>query len=130
MFDKLQSVEARYDQLMAEMADPAVQGFLQRTAETATFVTSVCTGALLLAAAGLLEGRDATTHWAYAPYLNKLGARYRRARWVEDGKYITAAGVSAGIDMALHIVARLFGQEQAKETARYMEYDWRTTDER
>ena len=105
------------------MADPAVQGFLQRTAETATFVTSVCTGALLLAAAGLLEGRDATTHWAYAPYLNKLGARYRRARWVEDGKYITAAGVSAGIDMALCLGARLTDQGRAKQLQARIEYD-------
>lgn len=105
------------------MADPAVQGFLRRAAETATFVTSVCTGALVLAAAGLLEGRDATTHWAYAQYLNKLGSRYRRARWVEDGKYITAAGVSAGIDMALHLAARLTSQDRAERIQAGIEYD-------
>ena len=105
------------------MADPAVQEFLQRTAETAIFVTSVCTGALLLAAAGLLEGRNATTHWAYAPYLNKLGARYRRERWVEDGKYITAAGVSAGIDMALYLGARLTSQDHARQLQARIEYD-------
>lgn len=105
------------------MADPAVQGFLRRTAETATFVTSVCTGALVLAAAGLLKGRDATTHWAYATYLNKLGSRYRRARWVEDDKYITAAGVSAGIDMALHLAARLTSQDRAERIQAGIEYD-------
>jgi transcriptional regulator GlxA family with amidase domain len=105
------------------MADPAVQGFVRRTAEAATFVTSVCTGALILAAAGLLEGRDATTHWAYAEYLNKLGARYQRARWVENGKYITAAGVSAGIDMALHLAARLTSEDRAQRIQAGIEYD-------
>jgi len=67
----------------------------------------VCTGALVLAAAGLLEGRQATTHWAYHRLLERLGATYLPQRWVEDGKLITSAGVSAGIDMALALVARL-----------------------
>ena len=109
--------------MIQAMANPRVQDYLRRTAETATFVTSVCTGALILAAAGLLEGRDATTHWAYAQYLDKLGSRYRRARWVEDGKYITAAGVSAGIDMALHLTARLTHQEHAQQIQAAIEYD-------
>ena len=105
------------------MADPAVQGYLRQAAETATFVTSVCTGALVLAAAGLLEGRDATTHWAYAHYLNNLGSHYRRERWVEDGKFITAAGVSAGIDMALHLAAKLTNQDRAQRMQADIEYD-------
>jgi len=67
----------------------------------------VCTGALVLAATGLLEGHQATTHWAYHRLLERLGATYLPQRWVEDGKLITSAGVSAGIDMALALVARL-----------------------
>ena len=73
----------------------------------AQVVGSVCTGALVLAATGLLEGRRATTHWAYAAELEMLGARYVRERYVEDGKFITGGGVSAGIDMAIALAARL-----------------------
>ncbi len=105
------------------MADPAVQGYLRVAAEGADVMASVCTGALVLAAAGLLEGRKATTHWAYAAYLDKLGAQYQRARWVEDGKCITAAGVSAGIDMALFLAARLMGEDRARQIQVGIEYD-------
>jgi transcriptional regulator GlxA family with amidase domain len=108
---------------MRAMADPIVQDYLQATATTAEVVGSVCTGSLVLAAAGLLEGRKATTHWAYAHYLSRLGAIYERCRWVEDGKYITAAGVSAGIDMALHLAARLTNAEHARQIQVALEYD-------
>jgi transcriptional regulator GlxA family with amidase domain len=83
------------------MGDPAIRDYLRQAADTAPVVGSVCTGALVLAAAGLLEGRQATTHWAYHQLLERLGATYLPKRWVEDGKFITSAGVSAGIDMAL-----------------------------
>ncbi len=105
------------------MTDPDVQNYLRSASETAEVVGSVCTGALVLAAAGLLEGRDATTHWAFAEHLNRLGATYQRKRWVEDGKFITAAGVSAGIDMALQLAGRLAGQEYAQRIQAVLEYD-------
>ena len=105
------------------MAAPAVQGYLRSACATAEVVASVCTGALVLAAAGQLEGRNATTHWAFAKHLNRLGARYQRQRWVEDGKYITAAGVSAGIDMALQLAARLAGEERSRRIQVGLEYD-------
>jgi transcriptional regulator GlxA family with amidase domain len=89
----------------------------------AEIVASVCTGALILAAAGLLEGRRATTHWAYAGVLERLGARYVRERWVEDGKHLTSAGVSAGIDMALHLTERLTSADFARLVQLGIEYD-------
>jgi len=88
-------------------------------------MTSVCTGALILAAAGLLEGRPATTHWGALEALGKYENVDVRpdARFVDDGDVITAAGVSAGIDMALHLVARLDSRERAQEVRRYIQYD-------
>ena len=83
----------------------------------------MCTGALVLAATGLLEGRRATTHWAYAAELEKLGARYARERFVEDGKFVTSAGVSAGIDMALFLAARLTDRATAERIQLGIEYD-------
>jgi hypothetical protein len=105
------------------MGSEAVQGYLRSAAPHAEVVASVCTGALVLAAAGLLEGRRATTHWAYAPELEKLGARYVRERWVEDGNVVTAGGVSAGIDMALALAARLTDQATAQRIQLGIEYD-------
>ena len=105
------------------MYDDEIQGYVKQAAQTAEVVGSVCTGALILAAAGLLDGRDATTHWAYAGLLPKFGARYRRARWVEDGKVITAAGVSAGIDLALHLAAKFAGEDLARIVQLGIEYD-------
>jgi transcriptional regulator GlxA family with amidase domain len=78
---------------------------------------------LVLAAAGLLEGRQATTHWAYHRLLERLGATYLPQRWVEDGKFITSAGVSAGIDMALALVARLTDEPTARRVQLAIEYD-------
>jgi len=93
--------------------------------ENGTLMTSVCTGALILAAAGLLEGRPATTHWGALEALSKYENVDVRpdARFVDDGDVITAAGVSAGIDMALHLVARLDSHERAQDVRRYIQYD-------
>ncbi len=88
-----------------------------------TVTTSVCTGSLLLGAAGLLAGLDATTHWAAADDLEAFGATYLADRVVERGKLITAAGVSSGIDMALHLAARLQGEEVARAIQLGIEYD-------
>jgi len=105
------------------MGDPAIREYLRHAADTVPVVGSVCTGALVLAAAGLLEGRQATTHWAYHRLLERLGARYLPQRWVEDGKFITSAGVSAGIDMALALAARLTDEPTARRVQLAIEYD-------
>ena len=105
------------------MSDPAIRAYVRAAAETAEIVGSVCTGALILAAVGLLEGRQATTHWAAQPILERYGATYRRQRWVEDGKFITAAGVSAGIDMGLQLATRLTDEATAREVQRRLDYD-------
>ena len=92
--------------------------------ENGTLMTSVCTGALILAAAGLLEGRPATTHWSALDSLAAYGVEVRpEARFVDTGKVVTSAGVSAGIDMALHLVARLDSPERARGVRRYIQYD-------
>ena len=83
----------------------------------------MCTGSLLLGAAGLLSGRKATTHWAARALLADLGVTVVPDRVVDDGPVITAAGVSAGIDMALHLVARLHSVERARDVRRYIQYD-------
>ena len=98
--------------------------WIKDVAAKASLVTSVCTGALLLAKAGLLGKRSATTHWSALDSLASLDPSIRverDRRIVEDG-LITSAGVSAGIDMAFYVVEKLFGGEVADETARYMEY--------
>jgi transcriptional regulator GlxA family with amidase domain len=91
--------------------------------ETSTWTTSVCTGALLLAAAGLLEGAPATTHWLARERLAELGAKPVPDRVVEHGKIVTAAGVSSGIDMALHLVRKINGDEVAQAVQLGIEYD-------
>lgn len=90
---------------------------------TTTWTTSVCTGSLLLAAAGLLDGRPATTHWLARETLAELGASPAGERVVIDGKYVTGAGVSAGIDMALTLVTRIYGPEVAQAVQLGIEYD-------
>jgi transcriptional regulator GlxA family with amidase domain len=91
--------------------------------ETSTWTTSVCTGALLLAAAGLLDGVPATTHWLAREQLAELGAKPVPDRIVEHGKIVTAAGVSSGIDMALHLVKKINGDEVAQAVQLGIEYD-------
>jgi putative intracellular protease/amidase len=91
--------------------------------ETTTWTTSVCTGALLLAAAGLLDDRPATTHWLARETLAELGANPVENRVVFDGKYVTGAGVSAGIDMALRLVTEIYGPEVAQAVQLGIEYD-------
>jgi transcriptional regulator GlxA family with amidase domain len=104
-----------------------VLDWIARQHASESLTTSVCTGAFLLGAAGLLEGLRATTHWAT---IDGLRTRHpgtnvlADARVVDEGKIVTSAGVSAGIDMALHVVRRLHGEEIARATARDMEYEW------
>src|SRR3954465_1899598 len=88
--------------------DVAVVEWLRQVHPTTTWTTSVCTGAIYLAAAGILDGVDATTHWARKEHLERLGAHYTEQRVVEHGKIITAAGVSSGIDMALILLDRMY----------------------
>jgi transcriptional regulator GlxA family with amidase domain len=101
---------------------------VRETARAATIAASVCSGAFFLARAGLLDGKRATTHWAD---IDDLASEYpqvtvqRDTRWVDLGQIVTSAGVSAGIDMSLHLVSRLTGTELALQTARNMEYSWR-----
>jgi transcriptional regulator GlxA family with amidase domain len=101
--------------------------FLDRVRElaaTGALMTSVCTGALVYGQAGLLDGRPATTHWSALGRLADLGVEVDdEARFVDDGDIVTAAGVSAGIDMALHLVARLDSVERAQGIRRYIQYD-------
>lgn len=103
--------------------DPETLDWIRRTASAARQVTSVCTGSLLLAQAGLLTDRRATTHWAALDFLETLtvGTVEREPRVVDDG-IITSAGVASGIDMAFYVVERLWGREVADETAHYIEY--------
>ncbi|MBX3002204.1 MAG: DJ-1/PfpI family protein [Caldilineaceae bacterium] len=105
------------------MSNPTLRAWVRQATKSAEIVASVCTGSLILGAVGLLKGREATTHWAYTGILESLGARYRRARWVEDGKFIMSAGVSAGIDMGLYLAARLTSEETAREIQRQLDYD-------
>jgi transcriptional regulator GlxA family with amidase domain len=105
------------------MSDPLVRDYVRSTAASAELITSVCTGSLILGAVGLLEGRDATTNWFYSGILENLGATYHQRRWVEDGNLIMSAGVSAGIDMALHLAARLTNEATARRVQRAIDYD-------
>ncbi len=107
----------------ALMADSEVLDWLRTADQTSTWTTSVCTGSLVLGAAGILEGRRATTHWASLERLGELGAEPIAERVVQDGKLITAAGVSAGIDMALGLVARIAGDQVAEAIQLGIEYD-------
>jgi len=104
------------------MVNDALMDYVRAAAATATVVGSVCTGSLILAAAGLLDGRRATTHWTSLTQLAKLGAKPVKERWVEDGKFITSAGVSAGIDMAVALAARLTDEKTARTIQLILEY--------
>jgi transcriptional regulator GlxA family with amidase domain len=110
-----------------EIANPPFLAELKRLAEASRLVATVCTGSLLLAKTGLLDGRKATSNKRvfqlvanHAPKVNWIA----KARWVEDGKYFTSSGVSAGMDMALAVIARLCGREKSLEIASRAEYEW------
>ena len=108
------------------LGDKTIRDWLHRLREEQVLLTSVCTGALVLADAGLLDGRPATTHWMFIDTLKSLGKDIEikpDSRFVDDDDVITSAGVSAGIDMALHLVARLHSPERAREVRRVIQYD-------
>ena len=106
----------------ALLRDRETMDFLRAQAAKARYVTSVCTGSLVLGAAGLLKGRKATTHWFSHDFLEKFGAIPVKARVVRDGNLITAGGVTAGIDFGLAVVAELVGKEQAEAIQLGLEY--------
>ncbi len=106
------------------MADKRLIDWLRAVHETTAWTTSVCTGAMILGAAGLLDGKPATTHWAVQPALGAMGADPRPGeRIVRAGKIVTAAGVSAGIDLALWLAAEVAGRQHAEMIQLYIEYD-------
>lgn len=105
------------------LVDEELLEWLRTVDRSTKWTTSVCTGSLLLGAAGLLEGKRATTNWLALDDLRKFGAEPVGGRFVEDGKLLTAAGVTAGIDMALHLVAREVGPEVAQAIQLGIEYD-------
>jgi transcriptional regulator GlxA family with amidase domain len=105
------------------MADDSLLTWLRDVDRTTRWTTSVCTGSLLLGAAGLLEGKRATSNWLVLDALRRFGADPVGGRWVQDGKLITAAGVTAGIDMALHLVSLEAGPEVAQAVQLGLEYD-------
>ncbi len=110
----------------AQLGDERVRGRIRKLALQGTVMTSVCTGSLIYADAGLLDGRPATTHWDNLEDLVALGSEIEvrpDARFVDDGDVVTAAGVSAGIDMAFHMIGRLHSPDRARDVRRYIQYD-------
>lgn len=111
----------------AELEKLNVIDWIGRSATSTTITASICTGAFLLAKAGVLSSHKATTHWEDIddlknafPSLNVIA----NVRWVDEGSVVTSAGISAGIDMSLHLVSRIVGMQLAERTARQMEFDW------
>lgn len=110
-----------------QLQAPAVIEWIQRVSPTASLATSVCNGAMILAQAGILDGKSATTHWAD---IAEMRAAFPQVTvvdhrlWVDEGSVVTSAGISAGLDMSLHLVSRLAGRDLALKTARRMEFDW------
>ena len=104
-----------------------VRGWIEEAAARCEIVASVCNGAFLLAEAGVLDGRRATTHWEDAEDLRESFPKVEllNAVWCDEGDIVTSAGISAGIDMSLHLVGRLVGEDLARRTALQMAYDWR-----
>jgi len=107
----------------AAMTDEPLLEWVRRVHATTRWTTSVCTGSLVLGGAGLLHGLDATTHWSVPDLLERTGARYTAERVVRRGKIVTGAGVSAGIDLALTLVAEILGEDWAKAVQLGIEYD-------
>jgi transcriptional regulator GlxA family with amidase domain len=111
-----------------ELERPEVTAWIARTAPTTAITASVCTGAFLLARAGLLDGRRVTTHWEDVGELRRLFPALRVEEgpsWIDEGRVVTSAGISAGLDMSLHLVSRRASLELAERTARQMDYAWR-----
>ncbi|PYZ96624.1 glutamine amidotransferase [Alteribacter lacisalsi] len=108
---------------LEEMKKETVLNWIRQIDKTTTWTTSVCSGSMLLASAGLLTDLKATSHWKPLNLLSKFGAVPTRERIVEEGKYITAAGVSAGIDMALYLSNRILGENETKAIQLILEYD-------
>jgi len=111
----------------AELQHETVIDWIMRTANASMITASVCTGAFLLGKAGLLRGRSATTHWEDISDLRAMFPDIQiltGIRWVDTGRVVTSAGITAGIDMSLHLVERLEGEKLAVRTARQMEFDW------
>jgi transcriptional regulator GlxA family with amidase domain len=112
----------------AELQRPAVADWIRRVSPGTRLTASVCNGAFLLAQAGLLAGKKVTTHWADIDELREMFPELsvlEQTRWVDEGSIVTSAGISAGIDMSLHLVERFTSRELAVGTARRMEFDWR-----
>lgn len=110
-----------------ELSEPEVANWIAASSRTSRLTASVCTGAFLLAQAGLLNGRSATTHWEDIEDLKRMFPSLdvqMGKRWVDEGAVVTSAGISAGIDMSLHLIERVAGRELAIGTARQMEFDW------
>ena len=110
-----------------EMHNAALTDWIKARSQEAELVLSVCTGALLLAKAGLLDGLEATTHHGAVDLLREVAPRaevHADRRFVDNGRVVCSAGIAAGIDMSLHVVGRLLGAEVAAKTARHMEYPW------
>jgi len=114
-----------------ELDRAAVIAWIAAQAKTAAVTASVCTGAFLLARAGLLDGRRVTTHWGDIDDLRRMFPALEVAsgpRWIDEGSIVTSAGISAGLDMSLHLVERLGGADLGGRTARQMDYEWRRSD--
>jgi cyclohexyl-isocyanide hydratase len=107
----------------AALENRGLIAFVRTQSASATWVTSVCTGAFILGAAGLIDGKYATTHWGYTQLLEKFGATYQHARVVRDGNLITAGGVTSGIDFALELIAIISGDDTAKSIQLSLEYN-------
>jgi len=111
----------------AELEKPEVIGWITQTARRARLSASICTGAFLLARTGLLDRKSATTHWEDISNLRAMFPTVtvlEQLRWVDEGTVVSSAGISAGIDMSLHLVERLVSRQLAERTARQMEFDW------
>lgn len=110
-----------------ELSKASVIKWVASTSESATVVASVCTGAFILAQAGLLTNLEVTTHWEDIDVLRKSYPELtviESRRWIDEGKFVTSGGISAGIDMSLHLVSRCVGEELAEKTARQMAFEW------
>lgn len=111
----------------AELERDDVIAWITRTANGAELVASVCTGAFLLAKSGLLDGKRATTHWEDLDDLRQMFPNVKveaEERWIDEGRVVSSAGISAGLDMSLYLVSRIEGEELAVRTARQMDYRW------